>query len=92
MTRMQPTVPLALIGLAILSATPAHADIASTITSLTTTYLTGALFHAIAVIMIIMIGIGWMFGQIEMRKAAMLVVGIGVVTSAQAIATALVGT
>lgn len=85
------TVCLAVVALGLMAAAPAHADIASTIDSIRTTYLTNALFKAVGTIMIVVTALMWMFGRMEMMKMVMIVVAGAVITNAPQIAGTLFG-
>jgi type IV secretory pathway VirB2 component (pilin) len=89
-TRLSAVTFGALVMLASATGPADAADIAGVLNNLIS-FINSATIKAIATIMIMVIGIGWMFGHIDLRKAGMLVIGIGVVTSASQIAGTLTG-
>jgi type IV secretion system protein VirB2 len=55
------------------------------------TYLTGSVARLLAIIAIVVVGIVWMFGLFDLRRAALVVLGIIVVFGAAQIVTTLTG-
>lgn len=83
--------------LAVLAVSPelAHAaggfdKITSVLTSITQTVI-GPLGKAICVLGIVAVGLMWVFGQMDPKRALLVVVGIGVIFGANEIAAALTG-
>ncbi|MDD9329765.1 MAG: TrbC/VirB2 family protein [Bartonella sp.] len=79
--------------------TPAYADSAvsgmgnlDTVLRNIVTMMTGTTAKLIATICVAAVGIGWMYGVIDLRKAAYCVLGIGIVFGASALVTLLMGT
>ncbi len=56
------------------------------------TMMTGPTARLIAIICVAAVGIGWMYGFIDLRKAAYCVLGIAIVFGAPALVTKLAGT
>ncbi|WP_212112789.1 TrbC/VirB2 family protein [Bartonella queenslandensis] len=56
------------------------------------TMMTGATARLIAIICVAAVGIGWMYGFIDLRKAAYCVLGIAIVFGAPTLVTKLAGT
>lgn len=54
--------------------------------------MTGSTARLIAIICVCAVGIGWMYGFIDLRKAAYCIIGIGIVFGAPALVGKLVGT
>ncbi|WP_455479148.1 TrbC/VirB2 family protein [Bartonella sp. B23] len=54
--------------------------------------MTGGTARLIAIICVAAVGIGWMYGFIDLRKAAYCIIGIGIVFGAPTIVTKLTGT
>ncbi|AGF76299.1 TrbC/VirB2 family protein [Bartonella vinsonii] len=55
------------------------------------TMMTGNTARLIAIICVAAVGIGWMYGFIDLRKAAYCIIGIGIVFGAPALVGKLVG-
>jgi type IV secretion system protein VirB2 len=55
------------------------------------TLLTGNVAKLLATIAVIIVGIAWMFGHLDLRKAAYVVLGIGVVFGASQLVTTIAG-
>ncbi|CDO40660.1 TrbC/VirB2 family protein [Bartonella henselae] len=55
------------------------------------TMMTGNTARLIAIICVAAVGIGWMYGFIDLRKAAYCIIGIGIVFGAPALVSKLVG-
>ncbi|MBB5073969.1 type IV secretion system protein VirB2 [Bartonella callosciuri] len=53
--------------------------------------MTGSTAKLIAIICVAAVGIGWMYGFIDLRKAAYCIIGIGIVFGAPTLVTKLVG-
>ncbi|WP_336294549.1 TrbC/VirB2 family protein [Bartonella sp. CB169] len=53
--------------------------------------MTGTTARLIAIICVAAVGIGWMYGFIDLRKAAYCIIGIGVVFGAPTLVTTLAG-
>lgn len=84
-------------GLTLLLATPAFAQTAgtdaATLLQNILTYLTGNVARVLAIIAVVIVGIVWMFGLFDLRRAALVILGIVVVFgSAQIVATLTGGT
>ncbi|AQX18461.1 type IV secretion system protein VirB2 [Bartonella sp. CDC_skunk] len=78
--------------------TPAYANSAAagmgnldTVLRNIVTMMTGTTAKLIATICVAAVGIGWMYGVIDLRKAAYCVLGIGIVFGASALVTLLMG-
>ncbi|ATO57472.1 TrbC/VirB2 family protein [Bartonella sp. 1-1C] len=78
--------------------TPAYADSAAsgmgnldTVLRNIVSMMTGTTAKLIATICVAAVGIGWMYGVIDLRKAAYCVLGIGIVFGASAFVTLLMG-
>ncbi|AQX27872.1 MULTISPECIES: TrbC/VirB2 family protein [unclassified Bartonella] len=78
---------------------PAYADTAvsglgtlDTVLQAIVGMITGNTAKLIATICVAIVGIGWMYGVIDLRKAAYCVLGIGIVFGASAFVTLLKGT
>ncbi|WP_019221903.1 TrbC/VirB2 family protein [Bartonella senegalensis] len=56
------------------------------------TMMTGSTARLIAIICVAAVGIGWMYGFIDLRKAAYCLIGIGIVFGASALVSKLTGT
>ncbi|WP_455465775.1 TrbC/VirB2 family protein [Bartonella sp. B39] len=56
------------------------------------TMMTGGTARLIAIICVAAVGIGWMYGFIDLRKAAYCIIGIGIVFGAPTLVTKLTGT
>ncbi|WP_175868934.1 TrbC/VirB2 family protein [Bartonella gabonensis] len=56
------------------------------------TMMTGSTARLIAIICVAAVGIGWMYGFIDLRKAAYCIIGIGIVFGAPTLVTKLAGT
>ncbi len=88
---------IAFIGAALaLLASPALAQAAggsdaTTLLQNIVTYLTGSVARLLAIIAIVVVGIVWMFGLFDLRRAALVVLGIIVVFGAAQIVTTLTG-
>ncbi|GAA5107747.1 TrbC/VirB2 family protein [Bartonella jaculi] len=54
--------------------------------------MTGSTAKLIAIICVAAVGIGWMYGFIDLRKAAYCIIGIGIVFGAPTLVGKLVGT
>ncbi len=54
--------------------------------------MTGTTAKLIAIICVAAVGIGWMYGFIDLRKAAYCIIGIGIVFGAPALVNKLIGT
>ncbi len=54
--------------------------------------MTGTTARLIAIICVAAVGIGWMYGFIDLRKAAYCIIGIGIVFGAPALVGKLTGT
>ncbi|WP_142416984.1 TrbC/VirB2 family protein [Bartonella massiliensis] len=54
--------------------------------------MTGSTAKLIAIICVAAVGIGWMYGFIDLRKAAYCIIGIGIVFGAPALVGKLAGT
>ncbi len=54
--------------------------------------MTGTTAKLIAIICVAAVGIGWMYGFIDLRKAAYCIIGIGIVFGAPALVNKLVST
>ncbi|TCM52623.1 type IV secretion system protein VirB2 [Rhizobium sp. PP-F2F-G48] len=55
------------------------------------TLLTGNVARLLAIIATIIVGIAWMFGYLDLRKAAFVVLGIGIIFGATGIVNTLAG-
>ncbi|UTO28061.1 TrbC/VirB2 family protein [Bartonella harrusi] len=55
------------------------------------TMMTGTTAKLIAIICVVAVGIGWMYGFIDLRKAAYCIIGIGIVFGASALVDKLTG-
>ena len=55
------------------------------------TMLTGAIAKSLATIAVIITGIAWMFGYLDLRKAAYVVLGVAIVFGASQIVNMLTG-
>ncbi|KQT62245.1 MULTISPECIES: TrbC/VirB2 family protein [unclassified Aureimonas] len=55
------------------------------------TLLTGNVARLLAIIATIIVGIAWMFGYLDLRKAAFVVLGIGIIFGATEIVNTLAG-
>ncbi|HEV7283851.1 MAG TPA: TrbC/VirB2 family protein [Kaistia sp.] len=53
--------------------------------------LTGNVARLLAIIAVIIVGIAWMFGYLDLRKAAFVVLGIGIIFGATEIVSTLAG-
>ncbi|UNE53775.1 TrbC/VirB2 family protein [Bartonella machadoae] len=53
--------------------------------------MTGTTARLIAIICVVAVGIGWMYGFIDLRKAAYCIIGIGIVFGASALVDKLTG-
>jgi len=53
--------------------------------------LTGEVARLLAIISVIIVGIAWMFGYLDMRKAAYVVLGVAIVFGATEIVSTLTG-
>jgi type IV secretory pathway VirB2 component (pilin) len=85
----------AIFALFVLLPDVAHAaggfdKITSVLTSITQTVI-GPLGKAICVLGIVAVGLMWVFGQMDPKRALLVVVGIGVIFGANEIAAALTG-
>ena len=89
-----PRVVLALcimcFSVSILAAEPAYADIASVLQNVVT-LLTGQVARSLAIIAVIATGIAWMFGHMDLRRAAFVVLGIALIFSASEIVSTIAG-
>jgi len=75
-------------------AEPAFAQAASgieTVLQNIVTMLTGNVAKLLATIAVIIVGIAWMFGYLDLRKAAYVVLGIGIVFGASQIVSTISG-
>ena len=79
---------------ALVLAEPSFAQSSSAETMISTiiTFLTGPVGKGLAVIALIVTGISWMFGAIDMRQAGGVAIGIIVVASAQTFVNLIWGT
>lgn len=55
------------------------------------TLLTGNVARLLAIIAVIIVGIAWMFGYLDLRKAAFVVLGIGIIFGATEIVNTISG-
>jgi len=80
------------VGLAVtlLDAQPAHADIPSVLQNIVT-MLTGQVARSLAIIAVIVTGIAWMFGHMDLRRAAFVVLGIALIFGASEIVSTIAG-
>jgi type IV secretion system protein VirB2 len=53
--------------------------------------LTGNVARLLAIIAVIIVGIAWMFGYLDLRKAAFVVLGIGIIFGATEIVNMISG-
>ena len=53
--------------------------------------LTGAIGRTLAIIAVAMVGLGWIFGQIDLKRAGGVIVGIGIIFGAAEIVTMMAG-
>lgn len=95
MTRPRPALALALLAGAALAASPAHAqavggDIGGFIQNIID-LLNSGVVRGLAVIAVIVTGIVWMFGHIDLRRAGTVVVGIIVIFGASTIVDLITG-
>lgn len=93
--RARPITLLALAGLIALAAGPAYAqsvggDIGGFIQNIIDV-LNSNVIRGLAIIAIILTGIAWMFGHLDMRRAGTVIVGIIVIFSAAAIVDLITG-
>lgn len=79
------TVCLVLTGPAL-----AHADISSVLTNIQT-MLTGTVAKTLAILAVMLTGFAWMFGMMDLRKAAMVIFGIALVFGATDIVSQISG-
>ncbi|MBI1198939.1 MAG: type IV secretion system protein VirB2 [Phenylobacterium sp.] len=91
----RPLVLLALAGLIAVAAGPAHAqsvggDIGGFIQNIID-LLNSNVIRGLAIIAIIVTGIAWMFGHLDMRRAGTVIIGIIVIFSAAAIVDLITG-
>jgi len=70
--------------------TLAHADISSVLTNIQT-MLTGTVAKTLAILAVMLTGFAWMFGMMDLRKAAMVVFGIALVFGAADIVSQISG-
>jgi type IV secretion system protein VirB2 len=94
-TRQLGLIATALFALFIVLPDVAHAaggfdKITSVLTSITQTVI-GPLGKAICVLGIVAVGLMWVFGQMDPKRALLVVIGIGVIFGANEIASALTG-
>ena len=94
-TRQLGLIATALFVLFIVLPDVAHAaggfdKITSVLTSITQTVI-GPLGKAICVLGIVAVGLMWVFGQMDPKRALLVVIGIGVIFGANEIASALTG-
>ncbi len=86
---------LMLGGGLVLFATPAFAQAAgtdaATLLQNIVTYLTGNVARLLAIIAVVVVGVVWMFGLFDLRRAALVVLGIIVVFGAAQIVSTLTG-
>lgn len=95
MTRPHRALALALLASAVLVASPAHAqavggDIGGFIQNIID-LLNSGVVRGLAVIAVIVTGIVWMFGHIDLRRAGTVVVGIIVIFGASTIVDLITG-
>lgn len=93
--RARPITFLALAGIVTLAAGPAYAqsvggDIGGFIQNIIDV-LNSNVIRGLAIIAIILTGIAWMFGHLDMRRAGTVIVGIIVIFSAAAIVDLITG-
>lgn len=93
--RSRPITLLALAGIVALAAGPAYAqsvggDIGGFIQNIIDV-LNSNVIRGLAIIAIILTGIAWMFGHLDMRRAGTVIVGIIVIFSAAAIVDLITG-
>jgi len=91
----RPITLLALAGLAAMAASPAYAqsvggDIGGFIQNIID-LLNSNVIRGLAIIAVILTGIAWMFGHLDMRRAGTVIVGIIVIFSAAAIVDLITG-
>ena len=88
------TMALAMAILALATTEPALAQdaggIEATLQNIVT-LLTGNVARLLAIIATVVVGIAWMFGYLDLRKAAFVVLGIGVIFGATEIVNTLSG-
>ena len=77
-------------AVSILATEPAYADIASVLQNVVT-LLTGQVARSLAIIAVIATGIAWMFGHMDLRRAAFVVLGIALIFSASEIVSTIAG-
>ena len=77
-------------AVSVLGAGPAHADIPSVLQNIVT-MLTGQVARLLAIIAVIATGIAWMFGHMDLRKAAFVVLGIALIFGASEIVSTIAG-
>lgn len=93
--KARPITLLALAGLVAFAASPAYAqsvggDIGGFIQNIIDV-LNSNVIRGLAIIAIILTGIAWMFGHLDMRRAGTVIVGIIVIFSASAIVDLITG-
>lgn len=69
----------------------AHADVGAVLENIIT-MLNGGIVRSLAVIAVILTGLAWMFGFVDLRAAGMLVVGVALVFGAAEIVDMVAGT
>jgi type IV secretion system protein VirB2 len=73
---------------------PAHAQAfgrIETILNNIVSTITGGVGRAIAIIAVMMVGLAWMFGQMDVKRAGAVIVGIGIVWGAAQIVSTMTG-
>ncbi|TCQ02653.1 type IV secretion system protein VirB2 [Rhizobium sp. PP-F2F-G36] len=92
-TRPAPVLKVALTAVILAAALtePAHAQgIENTLQNIVT-LLTGNVARLLAIIATVVVGIAWMFGYLDLRKAAFVVLGIGIIFGATEIVNTIAG-
>jgi type IV secretion system protein VirB2 len=83
-----------IFALSLVTADPAHAQAfgrIETILNNIISAITGGVGKAIAIIAVMMVGLAWMFGQMDVKRAGAVIVGIGIVWGAAQIVGTMVG-
>jgi type IV secretion system protein VirB2 len=74
----------------LMTAAPASADVTGVINNVVT-LLSGPLARSLATLAVILTGLAWMFGHLDLRKAGMVIFGIALVFGAAELVTLIAG-
>ncbi|SES42278.1 TrbC/VirB2 family protein [Rhizobium sp. NFR03] len=88
------TVMVTAVLLGLVLSEPAYAQAAGGIEATlqnVVTLLTGNVARLLAIIATVVVGIAWMFGYLDLRKAAFVVLGIGIIFGATEIVNTIAG-